>query len=126
MPVHVNCHEVVVHRHCPVVPSTLPIPKPELAICIARRQKLTVWTKFKAASIPRIKVSNELFFAIKFEISMLRIVNHYPIVHGLTSHILAVRVNCSGRNSMHIRLTYMFCYDWNTEFPDKNFLIIRC
>lgn len=113
------------HFHGSQVLAGFPIPEPELAIAVARCQKLSIRGEIQPAGVARVQVPTELLFAVHLEVTFA-VVDHYFVVHGLAREILSIRMHCGRWDSLHIRLTNVFGYDWDAKFPKEDLFIISC
>jgi hypothetical protein len=70
-------------------------------------------------------MSCKLLLPVHFEIAFT-IIDHNLVVHGLASEVFSVWMHSGIRDGLHIRLTYMFCYNRYSEFPKVDLFVISC
>lgn len=124
MPVHVYGYTVFVHAHRSVVLAGFPVPKPKLAVCVTRGQKLAVWTELQSTGVARAHVPSKALFTIQLKISMLYVVDYNAVVHALACEVLSIRMQGCCWNCVHIWFTDVLCDYRDAELPNVYFFVV--
>lgn len=124
MPFCVNADSFV-DLHCPEVLTALPVPEPELAICISRGQELPIRREGETTCITRIQVTREFLLTIHLEVAFA-IIDYDFVIHALASKILAIGVHCRIGDGLHVWFADVFCHDRDSKLPQVNLLVICC
>jgi hypothetical protein len=70
-------------------------------------------------------VTSELLLPVCLEVAFA-IIDNNRVVHRLACKVLAVRMEGSCRNCMHIGFADVLGNYWDAELPDIHLFVIRC